>query len=118
MNFIVDLLERVGSTFIVAYVGAVTVLPGGIWSAHNWQIAATAALGSTVKGLVASRVGDKGTAALLPAVGGAAGGAAGAAVGGAAGAAVGETVGGIGEAAKDVATGITGLLGKILGRKP
>jgi hypothetical protein len=108
-GYIIDLSERVVSTFVVTYIGAVTVLPGGIWSAHNWQISLAAAAGSTVKGLVAKQIGNKNSASLAPNVlGGAAGGAAGAALGGAVGSAVGGVAGGLGQAVEDVVQGLEG----------
>lgn len=95
-RYFLDLIERVIATFVETYIGAVVVLPGGMWAAHNWQIALAGSIAATVKSILASRVGDKDTASLIPVMGGA-GGAAGAAVGGEIGSSAGGILGGVGD---------------------
>lgn len=89
-HYFLDLIERVISTFVEVYIGAVVVLPGGMWATHNWQIALAGSIAATVKAIVASRVGDKNTASIIPIAG-----ATGAAAGSAVGSGIGTTIGGI-----------------------
>lgn len=108
-KLVVDTAERALSTFAVTWLGAVTVLPGGIFSPANWQVALAGALAMTIKSLVSSKVGNPNTGSLLdmaPAAGGAVGGAAGAYAGGAVGSAVGSTVGRVTGAVGDLFTTI------------
>lgn len=64
-QFLVDLAERVFFTFVQAFLGVFTVTD--LSSAKSAAVAGVAAALSAVKGVVASFVGDRGTAALLPA---------------------------------------------------
>lgn len=95
-RYFLDLAERVLATFIETYIAAVVLLPGDVWNSNNWKVAVGGAIAATVKSVLASRVGDKGTASLVP-VAAAGGAAAGGAVGGAVGSSVGGVLGGIGD---------------------
>lgn len=68
-QYLKDLVERVLTTFVGAFLGAVTVTNAADWgSLSMWQSAAAAggaAVISLLKGLLASRVGDKSTASLV-----------------------------------------------------
>lgn len=64
LNLLRDVGERALWTGLQV-LGAAQVAPGVDW-ALTLQLAAYAALGAVLKGLVASRVGEKGTAATLP----------------------------------------------------
>lgn len=95
-HYFLDLIERVLATFVETYIAAVVLLPGDIWQAKNWQLALGGAIASTVKSIVAGRIGNKGNASLVPAAS-AAGGAAGAAAGAGVGSSVGGVLGGLGD---------------------
>lgn len=95
-RYFLDLIERVIATFLETYVAAVVLLPGDIWNANNWKVAVGGAIAATVKSVLASRVGDKDTASLVP-VAAAGGAAAGGAVGAGIGSSVGGVLGGIGD---------------------
>lgn len=61
-----DLAERVGSTFVAAFVAEMALTS---WSldAASVKVAVAAALVSTIKGSLASLVGNRATASALPA---------------------------------------------------
>jgi hypothetical protein len=103
-GYVLDLSERVASTFgaaFLSYLGA-HFTTEDFRHVTLWQGAAGAggaAAISLLKGLLAKKVGNPQSASILPA---ALGGAAGAAVGGAVGTVVGDTVGGVGQAVDEV----------------
>ena len=72
LKFWVDLAERALATFVQAFVAALLVVPGA--DLTDGGLLRTAAAGgiaaglSAVKSVLASRVGDRDSAALLPAV--------------------------------------------------
>jgi hypothetical protein len=97
-GYFVDLGERVVFTAGEAFAASLISNASGITHMSTWESAGVAGIAAgiaVVKGALAGHVGDKNTAALLPA---AAGGAAGAAVGGAVGTAVGDVVSSVGDA--------------------
>jgi hypothetical protein len=103
-----DLAERVGAAAAEGFLAVITASGAGIFHASAWQAAGAAGLNAgyaVVKGILAGRVGDRSSAAMLPA---AAGGAAGAAVGGAVGTAAGDIVGSVGTAVGDILSGLEG----------
>lgn len=101
-RYVTDLAERVAAAAVEGFLAVLVASGVGIFHATAWQAAAAAAINAglaVVKGAAAGRIGDRSSAAMLPA---AAGGAAGAAVGGAVGTAVGSVVGSVGEAVGDI----------------
>lgn len=71
MKFLTDLAERVLSTFLFTAIGVIATAPdGNVFDTGLLRLAAAAGIGaacSAIKGVIASRVGDRGSAALLPA---------------------------------------------------
>lgn len=65
-----DLLERVGSTFLEGFAGAVTLQ---MYTNLGWLAWVTAGAGAgiaaVIKGLIAKRIGSPNSASLLPGVG-------------------------------------------------
>lgn len=64
--FLKDVVERVVWTFAQAFLGAIVALDGAVLSDTNLKIAGGAALVSLLKGIVASQIGNKESAASLP----------------------------------------------------
>ncbi|MFN0030281.1 MAG: hypothetical protein ACKV2O_24270 [Acidimicrobiales bacterium] len=70
MKLFTDISERVVATFAFAFLGAAVAANGDEFSTEFLGIATGAGIAAScsfVKGMVASRIGEKGTAALLPA---------------------------------------------------
>jgi hypothetical protein len=66
-KFFFDIIERTAWTFVQAFVGAVIILPGGIITPRNWAIGLSAGALSLGKGILATRMGSRDSAATLPA---------------------------------------------------
>lgn len=101
-RYFVDLAERVAAAAAEGFLAVVIASGAGVFHASTWEAAAAAGINAglaIVKGVAAGQIGDRRSAAMLPA---AAGGAAGAAVGGAVGTAVGDVIGSVGEAVGDI----------------
>jgi hypothetical protein len=64
-QFLIDLAERVFFTFVQAFLGAFVITD--LSTAKTAALAGVAAALAVLKGVAASMIGDRGTAALLPA---------------------------------------------------
>lgn len=68
MSFLVDLAERVGLTFVEAFLGVLLVAPVfnlDVSTLHAAAMGGAAAAAAVAKGMIAKRLGQPGTASLV-----------------------------------------------------